>query len=272
MDSATAQTSATVEAGDAATDDTITANAAHGFSVGDVVRLTSIANAESTLAGLSLDTDYFIKTATSTTFTLATDSVSGTTVDITATNAEDLTFTKKLKTMNVQTLDGDKNVMGFPVELTDKELGSDEAPNLVDNMRITGQVSFKSPAVFTIVPADDESIFRDQPQSASLTKISEMNVLTVRAAQNMLSAIDGALLSVDAERGTLGATMNRMEHTIDNLSNIVMNTSQSKGRISDADMAEESVNLSKSQILQQAATAMLAQANQSMQSVLDLLR
>ena len=174
--------------------------------------------------------------------------------------------------MNIQTLDDDKNPMGFPVELTDKELGDDETPNLVDNMRITGQVSFRSPEVFTIVPADDESIFRDQPQSASLTKISEMNVLTVRAAQNMLSAIDGALLSVDAERGTLGATMNRMEHTIDNLSNIVMNTSQSKGRISDADMAEESVNLSKSQILQQAATAMLAQANQSMQSVLDLLR
>ncbi|OUT94876.1 MAG: flagellin, partial [Rhizobiales bacterium TMED29] len=64
----------------------------------------------------------------------------------------------------------------------------------------------------------------------------------------------------------------RMEHTIDNLSNIVMNTQQSKGRISDADMAEESVNLSKAQILRQAATAMLAQANQSMQSVLDLLR
>ena len=272
MDSAPAQTSATVEAGDAAINDIITANAAHGFSVGDVVRLTSIANAENTLAGLSLDTDYFIKTSTSTTFTLATGSVSGTTVDITAANAENLTFTKKLKTMNVQTLDSDKNAMGFPVELTDKELGSDETPNLVDNMRITGEVSFRSPAVFTIVPADDESIFRDQPQSASLTKISEMNVLTVRAAQNMLSAIDGALLSVDAERGTLGATMNRMEHTIDNLSNIVMNTSQSKGRISDADMAEESVNLSKSQILQQAATSMLAQANQSMQSVLDLLR
>ena len=272
MDSATSQTSATVDAGDADTGDTITTNAAHGFKVGDVVRLTSIANAENTLAGLSLDTDYFIKTSTATTFTLATGSASGTTVDITATNAEALTFTKKLKSMNIQTLDDDKNPMGFPVELTDKELGDDETPNLVDNMRITGQVSFRSPEVFTIVPADDESIFRDQPQSASLTKISEMNVLTVRAAQNMLSAIDGALLSVDAERGTLGATMNRMEHTIDNLSNIVMNTSQSKGRISDADMAEESVNLSKSQILQQAATAMLAQANQSMQSVLDLLR
>ena len=66
--------------------------------------------------------------------------------------------------------------------------------------------------------------------------------------------------------------MNRMEHTIDNLSNIVVNTTVSRGRIEDADMAEESVNLSKSQVLQQAATAMLAQANQSMQSVLDLLR
>ena len=271
MDSSSAQTAANVAIGGAATSNTITATA-HGFKVGDVVRLTSIDNSESTLAGLSLDTDYFIKTRTADTFTLATGSITGTTVSITAANDQQLTFTKALKTMNVQTLDGDKNPMGFPVELTDKELGDDETPNLVDNMRITGEVSFQSPEVFTIVPADDESIFRDQPQSASLTKISEMNVLTVRAAQNMLSAIDGALLSVDAERGTLGATMNRMEHTIDNLSNIVMNTQQSKGRISDADMAEESVNLSKSQILQQAATAMLAQANQSMQSVLDLLR
>ena len=271
MDSSSAQTAATVAIGGADTSNTITATA-HGFKVGDVVRLTSIDNSESTLAGLSLDTDYFIKTRTVDTFTLATGSITGTTVSITAANDQQLTFTKALKTMNVQTLDGDKNPMGFPVELTDKELGDDETPNLVDHMRITGEVSFQSPEVFTIVPADDESIFRDQPQSASLTKISEMNVLTVRAAQNMLSAIDGALLSVDAERGTLGATMNRMEHTIDNLSNIVMNTQQSKGRISDADMAEESVNLSKSQILQQAATAMLAQANQSMQSVLDLLR
>ena len=88
----------------------------------------------------------------------------------------------------------------------------------------------------------------------------------------MMSAVDGALRKVDAERGDLGATMNRMEHTIDNLSNIVVNTTISRGRIEDADMAAESVNLSKSQVLQQAATAMLAQANQSMQSVLDLLR
>ena len=235
--------------------------------------MTSITGSENTLAGLSLDTDYIVKTvASSTTFTLATGSVAGTTVDITGTNAQALTFTKALKTMNVQTMDEEKTLKGVPVQLTDKELGNDETPNRVDNMRITGQVTFNSSNVFTIVPANDESIFRDAPQSASLTKISEMNVLTIRSAQRMLSAIDGSLLSVDAERGKLGATMNRMQYTIDNLSNIVMNTQVSKGRIADADMAEESVNLSKSQILQQAATAMLAQANQSMQSVLDLLR
>lgn len=273
QDTATALTTATVAASGAATSNTITSASAHGFKEGDVVRLTSITGSESTLAGLSLDTDYIVKTApTGTTFTLATGSVSGTTVGITGTNSAGLTFTKAVKTMNVQTMDEEKTLKGVPVELTDKELGNDETPNRVDNMRITGQVSFNSSNVFTIVPANDESIFRDQPQSASLTKISEMNVLTVRNAQRMLSAVDGALLSVDAERGKLGATMNRMQYTIDNLSNIVMNTQVSKGRISDADMAAESVNLSKSQILQQAATAMLAQANQSMQSVLDLLR
>ena len=138
---------------------------------------------------------------------------------------------------------------------------------------MTGQVVFESPNVFTVTPGTTQgSLFRDDPESASLRKISDMDVLTVRNAQRMMSAVDGALRKVDAERGDLGATMNRMEHTIDNLSNIVVNTTVSRGRIEDADMAEESVNLSKSQVLQQAATAMLAQANQSMQSVLDLLR
>ena len=73
MDSSPAQTAANVAIGGAATSNTITATA-HGFKVGDVVRLTSIHNSESTLAGLSLDTDYFIKTSTADTFTLATGS------------------------------------------------------------------------------------------------------------------------------------------------------------------------------------------------------
>ena len=190
----------------------------------------------------------------------------------TSNNTVAASFRKVEKALNVQTLDRDENLKGTPVTIMDKELGNDQNPPPLNSVRLTGQVMFESPNVFTITPKDDESLFRDDPESASLRKISDMDVLSVKNAQRMMSAVDGALRKVDAERGDLGATMNRMEHTIDNLSNIVVNTTISRGRIEDADMAAESVNLSKSQVLQQAATAMLAQANQSMQSVLDLLR
>jgi flagellin len=183
-----------------------------------------------------------------------------------------MTFTKIEKGLKIQTLDRDENLKGTAVTLFDKEILATRTPAAPNSARLTGQVMFESPNVFTINPKSDQSLFRDDPESASLRKISDMDVLSVRNAQRMMSAVDGALRKVDAERGDLGATMNRMEHTIDNLSNIVVNTTVSRGRIEDADMAEESVNLSKSQVLQQAATAMLAQANQSMQSVLDLLR
>ena len=182
-------------------------------------------------------------------------------------------FKKVEKGLTVQTLDRDENPKGTSVLLVDKEIAVNQVPIGINSTRLTGQVVFESPNVFTVTPKTTQgSLFRDEPDSASLRKISDMDVLTVRNAQRMMSAVDGALRKVDAERGDLGATMNRMEHTIDNLSNIVVNTTVSRGRIEDADMAEESVNLSKSQVLQQAATAMLAQANQSMQSVLDLLR
>jgi flagellin len=211
-----------------------------------------------------------------TTFSLSTFDANGTETKVinhgTADNTAAMTFTKIEKGLKIQTLDRDENLKGTAVTLFDKEILATRTPAAPNSVRLTGQVMFESPSVFTVNPKSDQSLFRDDPESASLRKISDMDVLTVRNAQRMMSAVDGALRKVDAERGDLGATMNRMEHTIDNLSNIVVNTTVSRGRIEDADMAEESVNLSKSQVLQQAATAMLAQANQSMQSVLDLLR
>jgi flagellin len=230
------------------------------------------------MTGIIAGNHYVVTDATTDTFKLATYDVNGTATAVnfaTSNNTQTVSFTKVEKALNIQTLDRDENVKGTPVTLFDKELSATDAANNpppLNSVRLTGQVVFESPNVFTITPQDDESLFRDDPESASLRKISDMDVLSVRNAQRMMSAVDGALRKVDAERGDLGATMNRMEHTIDNLSNIVVNTTVSRGRIEDADMAEESVNLSKSQVLQQAATAMLAQANQSMQSVLDLLR
>ena len=87
-----------------------------------------------------------------------------------------------------------------------------------------------------------------------------------------LQSIDDAIANVSSVRGDFGATQNRLEHTLNNLATYQENLQSSESRIRDVDMAEEMVNFTKLQILQQAGTSMLAQANQAPQSVLSLLR
>ena len=87
----------------------------------------------------------------------------------------------------------------------------------------------------------------------------------------MLDAIDAAIEKIDGFRSDLGAVQNRFTTTISNLQSSIENQSAARSRIMDADFAVETSNLSRSQILQQAGTAMLAQANQSQQNVLKLL-
>ena len=108
--------------------------------------------------------------------------------------------------------------------------------------------------------------------STSTTGIDQITVSTQSGANSALASIDAALSTVNGERSRLGALENRLDHTINNLSNISTNTSAAKSRIMDADFAAETANLTKNQILSQAATSMLAQANQSKQSILALLQ
>ena len=89
---------------------------------------------------------------------------------------------------------------------------------------------------------------------------------------NAISAIDAAISNVSSMRGQFGAVQNRLEHTLNNLSTYQENLTASESRIRDVDMASEMVEFSKNQILQQAGTSMLAQANQAPQAVLSLLR
>ena len=101
------------------------------------------------------------------------------------------------------------------------------------------------------------------------------NNITLTDATNAgaaIVAVDAAIAAVSTERGKLGAVSNRMSSTMANLDQITVNLTASKGRIEDADFAAETGNLAKGQILQQAATAMLAQANASKQQVLTLIR
>jgi len=108
--------------------------------------------------------------------------------------------------------------------------------------------------------------------SASGKSIKDLSIATEAGGTEALAIIDNALQQVNDERSKLGALQNRLEFTVNNLTNIVTNTAAAKSRIMDTDYATETTGLARSQIIQQAATAMLAQANQSSQSVLALLK
>ncbi len=101
-----------------------------------------------------------------------------------------------------------------------------------------------------------------------VTKLSESSVDDV----NIIGNLDAAIGGLNTQRATFGAAMNRLEYAVDNLTNVSQNASASRSRILDADYAAESTELARTQIIQQAGTAMLAQANQQAQSVLTLLK
>ena len=145
-----------------------------------------------------------------------------------------------------------------------------------NSMRVGGVLTFHSPYVFSIATAatgaEGGGLFQQTPGAATLSAVSDLNVLTIEGAKKMLTSVDGALVRIDLERSDIGATMSRMEHTIKNLSNIALNTKGARSRIQDADIAAETVELNRAQVLSQAAQAMLAQANRTSQSILSLLQ
>ena len=98
------------------------------------------------------------------------------------------------------------------------------------------------------------------------------SVTTQAAARSHLTSVDTAISRVSADRGRYGATINRLDHAISNFQNIATNLATAKGRIEDADFAAETSNLARTQVLQQASMAMLAQANASKQNILSLFQ
>ena len=108
--------------------------------------------------------------------------------------------------------------------------------------------------------------------SSTLSAVNTVDISTVTGSTRALKIIDSALKAVNSQRASFGALQSRFEATISNLATTSENMSASRSRIQDADFASETANLSRSQILQQAGTAMVAQANQLPQGVLALLR
>jgi flagellin len=108
--------------------------------------------------------------------------------------------------------------------------------------------------------------------SAAALTVAALTMTSSTFAQDGITKVDAALTAVNTFRSTLGAKINRMTSTADNLANVSLNTSASRSRIEDTDYAKATTSLARSQIIQQAGTAMLAQANQQPQSVLSLLQ
>ena len=138
----------------------------------------------------------------------------------------------------------------------------------------TGVVRLSSTAAFTTSAGTATTGYQGSAtgQASSLSRVSDVSVTTRANAESALGVIDAALAKVNESRGALGAYSNRLDSTVSNLTNVAIQLEGGKGRIEDADFAAESTSLAKSQILQQASTAMLAQANASKQSVLSLLQ
>jgi len=125
--------------------------------------------------------------------------------------------------------------------------------------------------VYVQLSADDISVNSSGTVTLS-TGVDMTDASVGEATDDPLAAVDAALAQVDGMRGQLGAVQNRFESTISNLNNTVTNLSSARSRIEDADYAVEVSNMTRAQILQQAGTAVLAQANQVPQTVLSLLK
>ena len=145
----------------------------------------------------------------------------------------------------------------------------------VTDLSISGKVSqvITQGSAAAVTKANNESAFGDAVLYWNDNGTAKaINVDTVGNSEFAIDQLDKAILGMATERAKYGAYMSRLEHSSDNLLNVAQNTDQSRSRIEDADYAVETSELARTQIISQAATAMLAQANQAKQGVLQLLQ
>ncbi len=133
--------------------------------------------------------------------------------------------------------------------------------------KFNGKALLTGTAFDFVVGADGEKV-----STTGVTLSTDIGTIDITASAGGLATIDAAIKNVSTSRAQLGAVQNRLEHRLNNLASYQENLVASESRIRDVDMAAEMVNFTKLQILQQAGTSMLAQANQAPQGVLSLLR
>ncbi len=178
------------------------------------------------------------------------------TSDTSNTNVNDISVSSEIAAVNVSTVEG-------------------SSPDPIDPNKKISNAKFD----FQVGPSPDQIISIEIPdfgKNGNVTgdvtnDISSTNVATTMASMEVIEKINNSLDSVSTTRATMGAVMNRLQHVVDNLTNVSMNEEASRSQIEDADYASASTELARTQIMQQAATAVLAQANMDLNMVLKLL-
>ncbi|WP_322978281.1 flagellin [Pseudomonas sp. C11] len=145
---------------------------------------------------------------------------------------------------------------------------------LADGLIATGSVELNSAKAYSVTGAGVTGLFAATGTSvtSALTSISDTDITSAEGAQSAIAVIDKAISNIDSQRADLGAVQNRFDSTVSNLASISENSTAARSRVQDADFASETAELTKQQTLQQASTAILAQANQLPSAVLSLLQ
>lgn len=159
------------------------------------------------------------------------------------------------------------------VEDADGEFGA--GTQIADGQSVRGTVDLNSAKAYSLTDKTGTvaaTVFGSGTTKSELTSINDTDITSAKGSQDAISVIDKAISNIDSQRADLGAVQNRFDSTVSNLQSISENSTAARSRVQDADFAAETAELTKQQTLQQASTAILAQANQLPSAVLSLLQ
>jgi len=185
---------------------------------------------------------------------------------------------QRMRELSVQSVNGTNSSADRVALDTEFDQLATEIARISDKTTWNGMTVGASAQTYTFQTGADSADtvavdFKDINSSLNgMSDVSGGNVSIAAGAASSIAHVDNAISAVDAYRSTLGAMVNRLTYAADNLTNVANNTAASRSRIVDTDYAATTTELARTQIIQQAATAMLAQANQSPSSVLSLLQ
>ena len=186
---------------------------------------------------------------------------------------------QRMRELSVQSVNdsnssADRSALQAEVTELIEDIGRVASDTQFNNMAIlTGSAGTSGVMTFQVGANSGQTItVTMESMTTSALAVSAVDISTASGATSALATLDTAIATVDAFRADLGAKINRFNYAIDNMSSVSMATSASRSRILDTDYAAATTELARTQIIQQAATAMLAQANQQPQSVLSLLK